>query len=52
MNKLQVETRIAVYKLYWKDFEKWIYGQTVAVSDNGESLYYEHDVQRFIDESI
>lgn len=32
----------------WKDFMEWMFGQTVGVDDNGETIWYKHDVERFI----
>ncbi len=30
-------------------FDRWMRGQTVAVSEDGEVIYYPHDVYRYLD---
>jgi hypothetical protein len=45
MNKKQVIELIG--KDNWKEFCKWMAGQTVGIDDNGEMNYYDWDVERF-----
>lgn len=33
----------------WNKFIEWMQGQTCSAYPNGETNYYEHDVQAFID---
>lgn len=32
----------------WEDFVDWMFGQTVGLYENGETNWYEYDVNRFI----
>ena len=32
----------------WDIFVDWMFGQTVGVSEDGETNWYDHDVDRFI----
>jgi hypothetical protein len=31
-----------------KEFDKWMYGQTGAINDEGELIYYKWDVEKFL----
>lgn len=31
----------------WKKFNKWMYGQTIGITNNGEKIYYKYDVERY-----
>jgi len=46
LDKKEVITLIG--KSRWKEFSKWMGGQTIGY-DEGTIYYYEHDIQRFID---
>ena len=35
--------------LSWDDFENWMTGQTLSSDKAGNTIYWTHDVQRFID---
>ena len=47
MTKKEVKKLLKENKLTWKDFSKWMTGQTVGMI-NEEIDYYDHDVKRFI----
>lgn len=32
-----------------KEFDEWMFGQTVGINEDGTINYYEHDVMRFIE---
>ena len=32
----------------FEDFKMWMRGQTVAIADDGEVVYYPHDVDRYL----
>ena len=46
MNKQAVIKMIG--KNRWNEFEIWMTGQTVGISENGETDYYSWDVDRFL----
>jgi len=48
MRKSEAKKKIEDAGGTWKEFEKWMFGQTVGVGDDGEIDYYDHDVNRFI----
>jgi hypothetical protein len=33
----------------WKEFLKWMYGQTIGINADGTLNFYKTDVDRFID---
>ena len=46
MNEKEVKKRIG--KGRWKEFEKFMRGQTVGLNDDGTYDYYEQDVENFL----
>lgn len=44
------EAKEAIKKadLNWEDFVDWMFGNTVGVDANGETIWYETDVSQFI----
>lgn len=42
MNKKEVQERL------WKDFTKFMNGQTVGITEEGKIDYYENDVNRYM----
>ena len=47
LNKEEVLDRIGRDK--WLEFSKWMGGQTGAIADDGTLLYYDVDVERFME---
>jgi hypothetical protein len=47
MNEAQVRAMLDRHDRKWEDFIAWIAHQTVAVGDDGQPMYYGHDVMRF-----
>ena len=47
MNKNQVIKLIG--KSRWKEFGKWMGGQTVGIGKDGKIDYYDDDVYRFLE---
>jgi hypothetical protein len=45
MNKEEVINTIG--KGNWKEFCKWMYGQTTGITEDGQPDYYSWDVLRF-----
>lgn len=43
----ELKTFLTVKEL--KKFNEWIYGQTCAINNQGQFVYYAWDVERFID---
>ena len=48
MNDWEVKKRLEDNNLSWADFQKWMIGQTITVLENGESEYYDWDVNLYI----
>ena len=40
------------FELSFKEFEEWMVGQTIRLDSNGNTLYYPHDVERYIEQEI
>lgn len=47
MTEQQVRQHINAYGLTWAQFKAFMVGQTVS-SYNGQAIYWEEDVQRFV----
>lgn len=48
MNQSELEKTLRENKLELKDFYEWMTGQTVALDDKGETIWFDCDVRRFI----
>lgn len=48
MLEKEVKELLSKNGLQWEDFAQWIIGQTVHSNENGETLYFEWDVKRYI----
>jgi hypothetical protein len=48
MNKKTYLTEEEVKKYLWKEFNKFMKGQTVSVGKRGQTLYYIWDVENFL----
>jgi hypothetical protein len=48
MGLTEEEVKALFAKEMWKDFSKWMVGQTCALW-KGEMVFYDHDVKRFLD---
>lgn len=48
MVESEVKRQLEENNLPWEDFQKWMFGQTVSVLDNGQIEYYDWDVNRYV----
>jgi len=48
MNEKSVKKILKKNNRTWEEFLKWMLGQTVGIYENGETDYYDWDVDRFI----
>jgi len=48
LNMTIEEAKKKIGKKYWKEFQKWMVGQTVSVYEDGSTNIYEYDVDRFL----
>ena len=48
MTEKEVKSLLRKNHRTWSDFIKWMRGQTVGMDENGETNWYEWDVERFI----
>lgn len=44
------EAKKMVGEKNWKEFQKWMHGQTVGIYSDGSINYYDHDVNSFIEQ--
>ena len=47
MNKKEIMKLLKEKGRTWKEFNEFMYGQTVSMEENGEINYYECDVENF-----
>lgn len=49
MTTKQIKSLLKKNNLKWSLFLKWMNGQTVGLDENGDTDWYETDVERFIE---
>jgi len=47
MNEEEVKKLLKKHNRTWKEFEEFMFGQTVSVGEDGKTDYYECDVLNF-----
>ena len=48
MTEEEVRALLDKYNLTWEDFLYWMRGQTTALGEDGETLFYKTDVMMFV----
>jgi len=48
----EIKKLLKKHKKTWKDFNNFMYGQTVGKGKKGETLYYKCDVERFLEGGV
>ena len=48
MNEKQLRKILKENNRTWEEFLEWMHGQTMSADENGETNYYDWDVDRFI----
>lgn len=49
MRQDEIENLLEEHNIPLKEFEEWMFGQTVGLNKDGTINYYDHDVRRFIE---
>ena len=47
MRTEQVKKILKDHNIPWAEFEEWLDGQTVSMYPNGDTNYFEYDLERF-----
>ena len=48
MGEQEVKNLLKEKGLSWEEFAEWMIGQTVSSDENGNIIYYTHDVMDFV----